>query len=197
MKKIIAIALTLVLLCGAATVLADTGLITPSKTTEDFTTFEVTVEHPVDGKGVILFPINENTVPDITKYQADLDAADAELEKAQAAKTVEAYFGAEDAAKITAILGQNASISLDELFAVLESGYEESMGKATVTCEVATPYEKDEKVAAMIGIIKDDVLTWHIYEGVGLADGRILFTIDGDTMLEINPEIALFAVCSK
>ena len=122
MKKLIAIALTLVMLCGAVAVLADTGLATPSKTTDDLTAFEVTVESPVDGKAVAILPINENTVDDITKYQANLDAAEAELEKAQNAKTLEAYFGNEVAEKIAAILSDNAGISMDEFLAVIEQG---------------------------------------------------------------------------
>ena len=197
MKKIIAIALILVMLCGAVSVFADTELTTPSKTTDDLTTFEVTVESPVDGKAVAILPINENTVDDITKYQANLDAAEAELEKAQNAKTLEAYFGNEVAEKIAAILGDNAGISMDEFLAVIEQGYEDGMGNATVTAQVATPYEKDEKVAVMIGILKDGALTWNAYEAVGLEDGRIQFTVDAETMKAIGTDIALLAVCSK
>lgn len=197
MKKIIAIALALVMLCGAVTALADTGLVTPSKTTEDLVTFEVTVEHPVEGKTVVIMPINEQTVDDVTKYQANLDTADDELEKAQTAKTVEAYFDEETSKAVAAILGENAVVSMDELFAILQSGYEEGMGDATVAAEVATPYAKGEKAAALIGIVKDDVVTWHVYEAVGLEDGRLQFTVDAMTMLEINPNITLFAVCSK
>ena len=196
MKKIIAIALTLMMLCGAVSVFADTNMSTPSKTTDDFTTFEVTVENPVDGKAVVILPINENTVDDVTKYQANLDAAEAELEKAQNAKTLEAYVGNEPAAAVAAILGDNA-ISMDEFLAVIEQGYEDGMGNATVTAQVATPYEKDEKVAAMIGILKDGALTWNTYEAVGLEDGRIQFTVDAETMKAMGTEIALFAVCSK
>lgn len=197
MKKIIAVALTLMMLCGAVSVFADTDMSTPSKTTDDLITFDVTVDNPVDGKAVVILPINENTVDDITKYQANLDAAEKELEKAQNAKTLEAYFGNESSALVAAILGDNAEISMDEFLAVIELGYEDGMGNALVTAQVATPYEKDEKVAAMIGILKDGSLTWNVYEAVGLEDGRIQFTVDAETMKAIGTEIALFAVCSK
>ena len=197
MKKIIAIALTLVLLCSAVTVLADSGLVTPSKTTEDLVSFEVTVEHPVDGKAVVILPITEETVGDLTNYQANLDAADKELEKAQAAETVEAYFGAEAAGKIAEVLGADAEISMDELLAVIAQGYEDGMGNATVTAQVATPYGKDEKVAVLIGIVKDDAPTWNVYEAVGLDDGRLQFTVDAETMKAVMENIILFAVCSK
>ena len=197
MKKIIAVALTLMMLCGAVSVFADTDMSTPSKTTDDLITFDVTVDNPVDGKAVVILPINENTVDDITKYQANLDAAEKELEKAQNAKTLEAYFGNESSALVAAILGDNAEISMDEFLAVIELGYEDGMGNALITAQVATPYEKDEKVAAMIGILKDGSLTWNVYEAVGLEDGRIQFTVDAETMKAIGTEIALFAVCSK
>ena len=197
MKKIIAVALTLMMLCGAVSVFADTDMSTPSKTTDDLITFDVTVDNPVDGKAVVILPINENTVDGITKYQANLDAAEKELEKAQNAKTLEAYFGNESSALVAAILGDNAEISMDEFLAVIELGYEDGMGNALITAQVATPYEKDEKVAAMIGILKDGSLTWNVYEAVGLEDGRIQFTVDAETMKAIGTEIALFAVCSK
>ena len=194
MKKIIAIALTLVLLCGAVTVLADSELVTPSKTTGDLISFEVTVEHPVDGKAVTLLPITEDMAAD---YQANLDAADKQLEKAQAAGTLEAYFGADVAGKIAGILGADAEISMDELLAVIAQGYEDGMGNAAVTAQVATPYEKDEKAAVMIGIVKDDVVTWNVYEAVGLEDGRLQFTVDAETMKADMENITLLAVCSK
>ena len=193
MTKIIAIALTLVLLCSAVTVLADSGLVTPSKTTGDLVSLEVAVEHPVDGKAVVIIPVTEEMV----NYQANLDAADKELEKAQAAETVEAYFGAEAAGKIAEVLGADAEISMDELLAVIAQGYEDGMGNATVTAQVATPYGKDEKVAVLIGIVKDDAPTWNVYEAVGLDDGRLQFTVDAETMKAVMENITLLAVCSK
>ena len=182
MKKIVAIALTLALLCGAVTVFADT-LTVPSKTTEDLTTFEVTVENPVDGKAVILVPI------------ANQEEAEAELAKIQAAKSVVDYFGEEAGKVITDTLG--TEISLDEFMAVIEQGYEEGMGAATVTAKVATPYEKDEKAVALIGMAKDGELAWNAYEAVGLADGRLQFVVDADTMLKLMNGTALYGICSK
>lgn len=180
MKKIIAIALTLMLLCGATTVLAATDMATPSKTTGDMTTFEVTVA----GKNVTLQPVYGSAF------------ADDELAKAQNAKTLEAYFG-EDAAKaIAAIVGTDA-VSLDEFMAICSQGYEENMGKLTITSKTATPYEKDEKVAACFGVVKDGVLTWSVYEAVGQEDGGLQFEVAPDTMLALETETVLFALCSK
>ena len=195
MKKIIAIALTLVMLFGAVTVFADTKLVTPSKTTEGMTSFEVTVEHPVDGVVVTLLPIEADTTD--AGEKAMLDIADKELEKAQAAGTVEKYFGEEAAKAIAEILGENAEMSVDEFLAVVLANYEESMGAVNVVAKLATPYEKDEKVAALVGLVSDDVVAWTVIEGVGLEDGSVQFAMDAATAKAVAEGNALFAICSK
>ena len=196
MKKLIAIALTLVMLCGAVAVLADTGLATPSKTTDDLANFEVTVENPVDGKVVAIIPVGDSA-EEAVKYKDILEAAASELEKAQAAGSAEAYFGGDTAKAITDILGADAEISLDELLAVYAVGYEEGMGSATVAVQVATPYEKGENVAAMIGFVENNNVTWNVFEGFGLEDGRVQLTVPADVMLALMNGSALFAICSK
>ena len=195
MKKIVALALTLMMLFGAVIVFADTDLATPSKSTGDLVKFEVTVENPVDGKIVLILPIEEDTTDTAEKDM--LAIGEQELEKAQTAGTVEGYFDEETAKAIAEILGENAEISMDEFMAVIMVNYEESMGEAKVIAELATPYEKDEKVAVLIGVVKDDVVTWTVYEGIGLEDGRVEFTIDAETAKTVTEENALFATCSK
>ena len=185
MKKIIAIALTLMLLCGATTAFA-TGLVTPSKTTEDLTTFEVVVENPVSGKATTMKPADNQ------------DVAEAELEKAQAAKTVEAYFGDEVTKAIKDILGDNATISMDEFLAVRAEGYEDAMGKITIIAKFPTPYATGEKVAVNIGMFDaNNVLAWTVYEGTGLEDGRVQFSVEPEVYKAIQEGDALLAVCSK
>ena len=196
MKKLIVIALTLVMLCGAVAVSADTEMAAPSKTTDDFANFDVTVENPVDGKVVAIVPVSDSA-EEAVKYKDILAAAASELEKAQAAGSVEAYFGGDTAKAITDILGANAEISLDEFLAVYATGYEEGMGSATVAVQVATPYEKDEKVAAMIGLLDNNNVTWNVFEGAGLEDGRVQFTVPANVMLALTNGSGLFAICSK
>ena len=183
MKKIIAIALTLMLLCSATTVLA-ADMTTPSKTTGDMIWFEVTVENPVEGKEVNLKPLFGSAF------------ADSELAKAREAKTVEGYFGEDVAKQITEIVGSN-SVSLDEFMAVYSQGYEEGMGNGNIKSHTPTSYGYGEKAAACFGIIKDGVLTWNVYEAVGLADGRLEFNVDAETMMAFETETVLFALCSK
>lgn len=186
MKKIIAIALTLALLCGAVTVFADTELTVPSKTTGDLTSFEVVVENPVEGKKVTMAPA------------AAQDAAEAEIKKAQEAKTLEAYFGAEVTNAIKAILGDDAALSVDEFLAISAEGYEDGMGNATITAKFPTPYAKDEKVAVSVGIFDAEKnLTWTVFEGVGLEDGCVRFTVDPLTFAAIQVGGALLIACSK
>ena len=157
----------------------------PVRCVPRLTSFEVTVQNPVDGKTFSLVPAKDQAT------------AEAELKKVQDAKTLEAYFGEEAAKAIVAILGENAEISLDEFLAVVAEGYEDGMGAATVSAKLATPYEKGEKVAASIGIPKDGAYAWNVYEGEGLEDGAVQFIVDAETMLAVLNGSALFAICSK
>ena len=184
MKKIIAIALTLAMLCGAVTVFADTELVVPSKTTDDLVSFEATVENPVAGKTVSV-------------EIADNDASEKALEKAQAAGTVESYFGEETAKAIAAVLGEDVEISMDELTAVVLKDYEEANGVVTVNAQFSTPYEKDEKVAVGVGIPVGEDVNWTIFEGIGQEDGNVVFVVDAETAKAIAADYALLAVCSS
>lgn len=212
MKKAVTILLVLAVLCTAVIALADTGLITdpndtyakgssPSKTTEALVWFKVDVENPVAGKVVRIIPINEITVPDVSVYEKNFAIADAEIADAKAKKTVEGYFGEELAKQVTDYLGTE-ELCLDELFPILQYGYEESMGAAAVTTGVFTPYEKDEKVTAFIGLVEKDadgneVVVWKAFNALGTGEDSIAYTVDADTLLKTNTEIALFATVSK
>ncbi len=194
MKKIVAIALTLVMLCGAVTVLADTGLITPSKTTEDLVTFGVEPEKAVEGKTVTMSAIDKNTTDAAEK--AALELLEKELEKAAAAKTVEDYFGKDAAEAIAKILGAKAEISLDEAVTVKLADYVEENGLITITAKFPTPYDEDEKVAVMVGLPEGDSAVWSAFEGVGLKDGSVKFAVDAETALAIEAGYALMYVLS-
>ena len=63
MKKVISIALALVMLCLGVVVFADDA--TPSKTTEDLLTIEAVPATPVEGSGFFFFPVTEKYV-DVT-----------------------------------------------------------------------------------------------------------------------------------
>ena len=194
MKKIIAIALTLVFLCGAIPVLADTEIITPSKTTGDLTTLEVTVENPIEGKPVTAVSVNSQNA---AQYKAQADAAEAEIAKAFAAGTVEKYFGEETTNAIKGVLGDAEKINMDEFFAFVLNGYEEAMGKATFTVKMPTPFAADEKVAVLIGLVENGQANWTTFEGIGQADGSVQFTVEPELAQKIQQGVALMTVCSK
>lgn len=193
MKKIIAIALTLVFLCGAIPVLADTEIITPSKTTGDLTTLEVTVENPIEGKPVTAVPVNSQNA---AQYKAQADAAEAEIAKAFAAGTVEKYFGEETTNAIKGVLGDAEKINMDEFFAFVLNGYEEAMGKATFTAKMPTPYAGKE-VAVLIGLVEDGQVNWTTIKGIGQEDGSVQFTVEPELAQKIQQGVALMTVCSK
>ncbi len=183
MKKIIAFALTLVLLCSAATAFAEA---VPSKTTDDLSNVEVTVENPVEGKTPAMAAATE---------PEKLEAAAEELAKLQAAGSVEGYFGEETAKAIAAIVGEGAEASVDEFLPVTVLEYDESMGEATIVMAFATPFENGEKVAVLIGLCQEaGEVEWSVYEGVGTEDGRLQFTVPADAMVAIMDGTALLAV---
>ena len=192
MKKVISITLALVMLCLGVVAFADAA---PSKTTEDLLTMEAVPANPVEGSGFFFFPVTEKYV-DVTKYQAQLDAAAAELEKIQK-DGAETYFGEETVAAVKAINGAE-KVTVDELFAVVAGNYEETMGDVTVTVEMATPYAKDQKVAVLVGDVTADGAAWKTFEGVGVGDaGAIQVVLDPATVLAVQNGIGLFAVAGN
>ena len=190
MKKVISIALALVMLCLGVVVFADDA--TPSKTTEDLLTIEAVPATPVEGSGFFFFPVTEKYV-DVTKYQANLDFAAAEFAKVEK-DGAEAYLGEETAAAVKAILGSD-KVTLDEFFPVIAGNYKEEMGEVTVTVQMATPYKKDQKVAVIVG----DGTSWATFEGVGVDDttGAIQVVLDPATVLKVQENISLFAVAGN
>lgn len=181
MKKIIAIALTLVLLCSAVSVFADS---VPSKTTDDLVAIEITVENPVDGKAPA------------AAASTDLGVLAAAAEVAKLAEVgADEYFGAEAAAAVAAIVGEGANV--DEFLPITVTDYVEGMGDATWIVKFATPYAEGQVVTILIGMpMEDGQLAWNVYEGVGLADGSVQFTVPGDVMVALVNGSALLAVCS-
>ncbi len=193
MKKVISITLALVMLCLGVVAFADA---TPSKTTEDLLTMEAVPASPVEGSGFFFFPVTEKYV-DVTKYQANLDAAAAELAKVEK-DGAEAYLGEETAAAVKAILGSE-NVTIDEFFAVVAGNYKEEMGDVTVTVQMATPYKKDQKVAVLVGDVTADGASWKTFEGVGVDDttGAIQVVLDPATVLAVQNGTGLFAVASN
>ncbi len=183
MKKIIAIALTLMLLCGAASVFA---LPVPSKTTGDLVKFEIQVESPIDGKTPEMAPA------------ADSAIADPELGKLQEVGDAAEYFSEEVTKGITGIIGGDGAFSVDDFLGISVSEYDEGMGLCTIIAQFSKAYGPGEKVAVLVGLIQNDgQVAWTVVEGVGVEGGMVMFTVPADVMLAIQNHNALLAVCSS
>lgn len=204
MKKIASLLLVLVL-AFSTVALAES---VPSKTTEDLVTFEVTAENQPAGSGWFIRPVDETEV----QYQNRLNIAKAELELLVAAEDVPTYFGetrdAEGAPVVLSDMVEADVLNVFEFCPIIAGGYEEAFGKVLVKMLFSTPYEKDQKVAVMIGLVTVDAqqnhsVEWTAYEGIGLGEEAGLFA--GGIQTELNPEIveaieegiALLAIVSK
>lgn len=193
MKKLIAVTLSLVMLCVGVAALAD--ITTPSMTNEDLigATSSVANLGP-NGEGADFFflPVTQKLVEAIPQYKSLLDRGDEELKKLAEVGKV-SYFG-EDASKAIADILGDEDVSIDEFFAVIAGNYDESFGEVTVNLEVPSPYEADEKVAVLI----NNGTEWKVVEGKGNADGKGLsFVLEPELVLAVQANNGLLALASK
>lgn len=214
MKKLVCllVAMTLCLSCVALAAAA------PSKTTNDMTQTTVkpvTVKKPVEAKPVdtsdfVIYLVTE----DMADYQDRLDVANKEIEKLAAAQPVETYFGelvdeAGVAIDLKAKLEAEA-VNVFEFYPVMAEGYSEEFGDVTAKFLFPTPYEKDQPVVVMIGMVtvnEDETQTvvWTAFDGIGVEAeetgveeiGAVEVVLDTQTVLAIQEGIALLAVVSK
>lgn len=176
MKKITCFVLAL-MLCVAGTAFAAESV--PSKTTNDMTKIEVTVENApaTDAPAVYVMPVNDATVgtEEITEeHKEALDISQAEVKKLMEVVSAEngevsdyfanivdsegniltdvkEMFGTTDADG-NLIVDENVALDVFEFGPIVAGNYEEEYGKVTATMLFSTPYEKDQKVVVLIGI---------------------------------------------
>ena len=92
----------------------------------------------------------------------------------------------------------------------MAEGYSEEFGDVTAKFLFPTPYEKDQPVVVMIGIVtvnEDETQTvvWTAFDGIGVEAeetgveeiGAVEVVLDPQTVLAIQEGIALLAVVSK
>lgn len=217
MKKILSLILA-TMLCLSAAAMAES---VPSKTTFDMTEFKVTAENQETSEEVYLLPVNELTV-DVTEpeIQKHVEVCNVEIEKLAAVtetESVETYFGeVKDSEGNVIDLKQMLEVEDEETLNVFEfgpvvaGGFEEECGKVTATMLFATPYEENEPVIVLIGIVtvhEDGTQTveWTAFEGVAMAAVEGQEETYGCISVELTPEIvlaiqngmALMAVVSK
>ncbi|MDO5378772.1 MAG: hypothetical protein Q4G52_10605 [Clostridia bacterium] len=211
MKRVVCIALALMLCLSAAAVAESV----PSKTTVDLTKFEVTAEYLPQDANLFLHPVNEPTVGDaLAEYEEHLAICQAEIEKLSASESIETYFG-----QVKDIDGQIVSLkelleteelNVFEFCPAVAGGYQAAYGKVTATMLFSTPYEKDEKVVLMIGLVTvnadgTQTVEWYAFEGIGLGavegqeetEGRIRVELSAEIVEAIQNGTALLAMVSK
>lgn len=214
MKKLVCFVLAF-MLCLSTAAMAES---VPSKTTSDLTRFDVVAENQPNDPGIYLLPVNEVTVGErLPDYQERIDICQVEIEKLSGSETVESYFAdATDSegnpVDMKALLGvdEDAMLNVFEFCPAIAGGFREDCGKVTATLLFSTPYEKDEKVLVLIGIVtilEDGTqnVAWQVFEGIGLGAVEGQEEIYGSIRVELTPEIvaaiqnelALLAVVSE
>lgn len=216
MKKLISLVLVAAF-CLSAAVVAQAEA-APSKTTSDLTKFEVVAENQPNDTEIFLLPVNEMTMGESQeKYQESVDACQVEIEKLTASESVESYFAnvtdsEGEPVDLRALLDVEADAALNvfEFCPVIAGGFREDCGKVTASMLFSTPYEKDEKVVVLIGIVTvledgTQSVVWQAFEGIGLDAVEDQEETYGCIRVELTPEIvlaieegtALLAVVSK
>lgn len=215
MKKLICLILALAL-CLATAAMAES---VPSKTTSGLTRFEVTAENQPGDENLYLLPVNEVTVGEtLLDYQKRIDICQVEIEKLAASESVEAYFknvadSEGNPVDLRVLLGLETDADLLNVFEfcpAIAGGFQEDCGKVSARMLFSTPYEKDEKVIVLIGIVtihEDETQTvaWQAFEGIGQGAVEGQEETYGSVLVELTPEIvkaiqnetALLAVVSR
>lgn len=214
MKKLVCFVLTF-MLCLSTAAMAES---VPSKTTSDLTRFDVVAENQPNDPGIYLLPVNEVTVGEqLPDYQERIDICQVEIEKLSGSETVESYFADVtdsdgNTVDLKALLGvdEDAVLNVFEFCPAIAGGFQEDCGKVTATLLFSTPYEKDEQVIVLIGIVTiledgTQTVAWQVFEGIGLGAvegqeetyGSIQVELTPEIVAAIQNELALLAVVSE
>lgn len=94
---------------------------------------------------------------------------------------------------------EDVHLDVTEFFPIVAGGFGESDGKVVANMSFATTYDKDEKVAVLIGIVTvlDDgttQITWTALEGFGQDNGGISVELPSEVLLAIQDGTAIMSV---
>lgn len=173
----------------------------PSKGAMDLNNFETSVENLPEGMtadNLFIAPVTEKVMGEqLVEYQARLDVCQMEIEKLAESADMEEYFGEITDAEGNVVTlaqalgvelaeGETLPLNVFEFCPLIVGGYEEVFGKVTATMLFATPYEKDEKVAVMVGIVSqaEDAAP------IAAPDAAATAEPTGDAQPEIDAEAA-------
>ena len=121
--------------------------------------------------------------------------------KAAKSTSINSFFNAKtpagEAADLHEIVGAE-DLDIAELDGFGITGYEEAMGDVEVIVKSAVPVNENEKVAVLIGLCGEDAAAlaadenaeidpeWTVFEGKGLEDSNVGFTLPGSYAAQIQ-----------
>lgn len=191
-------ALMTAILCLVASASAES---VPSKSTADMTIVEIQSETLPEDSEFFVLPV---TGEDTEAYAEHLAFCQAEIENLMAAETVEAHF-----ADVTDVEGNPVSLTeyletetlnVYEFMPIVIGNYDAAYGSVTLTFQFTTPYEVDQKVLVLIGMIDEETKTmkWIALEGLGVGtDGGIQVEFPPEVLEAIQNGLALMAIISQ
>lgn len=192
MKKLVCIAAALMCVAGMAA--AEEYI--PSKTAADMTRVVIATELPEAQDAVSVYAIvnaDEMNEADKTVYQK-------EIEKLKA--NPEAYFAdvknpQGDAVSLKTMLDAE-KVNVHEMCMLDVKNYDVSYGSMTLEMYFSTPYQPNESVIVVIGLVNDDQsIQWTAYEGRGIEEGGLSVELDAQMLEAVQNGTALLAVVSK
>ena len=195
MKK--ALCLILVLVCLGTMAVAES---VPSRSTADLVeTVEVRTESGAAAEDLIIA-----TVEDEVAYATEIEVCQNEIARLQESASVAEYFGevrnsAGEVVSLTEVLGSEQLV-VNEFMPIIVDNYDATYGNVTVVFKFSTPYEKDEPVVVLIGIVNPEtgLVEWVALEGVGTGvDGAIEVEFTAELLEAIQSGSAMMAIVNK
>ena len=184
-----------------------------SKSQGDMVHFEVEAEN-MSGDGFFIRPVRKD---EDKEYKKLLESCEDEIEILSKAESYEKYFGEKikdedgEIIKYSQIL-EDVKLEDRNIFEycpIIAGGFKEGCGEVTAQMLFATPYDEDEEVAVMIGIVTENAdktrsIEWYAFEGEGMelnsnkpeANGRIKVELSEEIVLMIQEKTALLAIIS-
>lgn len=167
-----------------------------SKSRENMTEFTVKAE-TMSSDNCVIRPV---LASDENEYKELLDTCKAEVEALSASESFDKYFGTVinkdgEEVDLKKLLGVD-NLNVFEFVPVVASGLEEGCGNVEVEMLFATPYEKDEKVVVMVGIVAENEdgthsVEWTAFDGVGVEADSENVESKGCIKVELTEEMAL------
>lgn len=195
MKK--ALCLILVLVCLGTMAVAES---VPSRSTADLVeTVEIRTESGAAAEDLIIA-----TVEDEVAYATEIEVCQNEIARLQESASVAEYFGevrnsSGEVVSLTEVLGSEQLV-VNEFMPIIVDNYDATYGNVTVVFKFSTPYEKDEPVVVLIGIVNPEtgLVEWVALEGVGTGvDGAIEVEFTAEFLEAIQSGSAMMAIVNK